>query len=84
MGHALNTAYAGRYEVSWIREIDGSAQSPQESPPSNIERVISLHDAAREAAMVLHATLSGGASALSAADEEAIATAVSWRNGCEY
>ena len=45
---------------------------------------MSLHAAASEAAMALHATLSGGASALSAADEEAIATAVSWRNGCEY
>ena len=70
--------------MSWIREIDISAQSADESAPPNIERVMSLHAAAGEAAMGLHRTLSGGASALSAADEEAIATAVSWRNGCEY
>ena len=70
--------------MSWIREIEGSGRSADRSAPPNIERVMSLHDAAREAAMAFHATLSGGASALSAADEEAIATAVSWRNGCEY
>ncbi len=74
----------GGTTVSWIREIDRPAHLADELAPSNIERVMSLHDAAREAAMVFHATLSGGASALSAADEEAIATAVSWRNGCEY
>ena len=74
----------GGTTVSWIREIDRPAHSAEESAPPNIERVMSLHAAASEAAMALHATLSGGASALSAADEEALATAVSWRNGCEY
>ena len=70
--------------MSWIREIERPAHLAEESAPPNIARVMSLHAAASEAAMALHATLSGGASALSAADEEVIATAVSWRNGCEY
>ncbi len=70
--------------MSWIRYADDPAAVGGRPHASNIERVMALHPEARDAAMSLHRALSEGMSALSDAEEEAIATAVSVINGCEY
>jgi alkylhydroperoxidase family enzyme len=72
--------------MSWIREIDPDAL-PEDVRPwatANVIRVLSINPNALSAVVGMNRGITFGASALSRVEEEAIATAVSAVNKCQY
>ena len=72
--------------MSWIREADPESL-PEDIRPSaraNVIRVLSINPTALAAVVAMNQGITFGASALSRVEEEAIATAVSVVNKCQY
>lgn len=70
--------------MSWIRETDDVPAAMRDLLQSNVIKVMSLQPAAMQAVMGMNRAITFGASALSRVEEEAIATAVSTVNKCQY
>ncbi len=71
-------------DMSWIRE---TADIPEDLKPlvrANVIRVLSINPEATRAVLGMNRGITFGASALSRVEEEAIATAVSVVNKCQY
>ena len=72
--------------MSWIREAE-TESLPEDIRPSvtaNVIRVLSINPTALRAVVGMNFGITFGASALSRVEEEAIATAVSVVNKCQY
>lgn len=72
--------------MSWIRETetDSLPEDLRSWAGANVIHVLSINPAALRAVVEMHRGITFGASSLSRVEEEAIATAVSAVNKCQY
>ncbi len=70
--------------MSWIRETDDIPEDLKPLVRANVIRVTSINPKGMEAVIAMNRGITFGASALSRVEEEAIATAVSVVNKCQY
>ncbi len=70
--------------MSWIRETEDVPEALKPMIRGNVIKVMSINPTAMESVVRLNRGITFGASALSRVEEEAIATAVSVVNKCQY
>ncbi len=70
--------------MSWIRETEQVPEALKPMLRANVIKVMSINPGAMESVVRLNRGVTFGASALSRVEEEAIATAVSVVNKCQY